>query len=149
MHSVFVSCNHPYKTKTRRDLYQCSSPPSSPNGFSLTEFPPPLPPPINRLVQTDYYYRIAFTYYFTLLYHLQNYLRCLPDCYSTTPLPSQVYLPKRTLRTFHFLPSPPRLLSSFLTMMRVPRQAFSTAARIHPNIVPHLRPQKRMSFGRL
>ncbi|KAF4997735.1 hypothetical protein FGRMN_3655 [Fusarium graminum] len=33
-------------------------------------------------------------------------------------------------------------------MMRVPRQSFSTAARIHPNIVPHLRPQKRMSFGR-
>lgn len=32
--------------------------------------------------------------------------------------------------------------------MRVPRQAFSTAARIHPNIVPHLRPQRRMSFGR-
>jgi hypothetical protein len=34
-------------------------------------------------------------------------------------------------------------------MMRVPRQAFSTAARIHPNIVPHLHPQKRMSFGKL
>ncbi|KAM0555725.1 hypothetical protein ACHAPJ_006116 [Fusarium lateritium] len=33
-------------------------------------------------------------------------------------------------------------------MMRVPRQSFSTAARIHPNIVPHLRPQKRMSFGK-
>lgn len=32
--------------------------------------------------------------------------------------------------------------------MRVPRQAFSTAARIHPNIVPHLRPQRRMSLGR-
>jgi hypothetical protein len=32
--------------------------------------------------------------------------------------------------------------------MRVPRQAFSTAARIHPNIGPHLRPQRRMSFGR-
>ncbi|KAF5623900.1 hypothetical protein F52700_9916 [Fusarium sp. NRRL 52700] len=34
-------------------------------------------------------------------------------------------------------------------MMRVPRQSFSTAARIHPNIVPHLRPQKRMSLGKL
>ncbi|KAF5018689.1 hypothetical protein F66182_9303 [Fusarium sp. NRRL 66182] len=35
-------------------------------------------------------------------------------------------------------------------MMRVSRQAFSTAARIHPNIVPHLQPQqKRMSLGRL
>ncbi|KAH7160081.1 hypothetical protein B0J13DRAFT_120597 [Dactylonectria estremocensis] len=29
-------------------------------------------------------------------------------------------------------------------MMRAPRQAFSTAARIHPNIVPHLRPRRRM-----
>ncbi|KAM5354375.1 hypothetical protein ACJ41O_001024 [Fusarium nematophilum] len=32
-------------------------------------------------------------------------------------------------------------------MMRVPRQSFSTAARVHPNIVPHLRPRRRMSFG--
>ncbi|KAH6970793.1 hypothetical protein BGZ61DRAFT_360978 [Ilyonectria robusta] len=32
-------------------------------------------------------------------------------------------------------------------MMRVPRQPFSTAARIHPNIVPHLRPQRRMRPG--
>ncbi|KAF4978907.1 hypothetical protein FZEAL_4793 [Fusarium zealandicum] len=29
-------------------------------------------------------------------------------------------------------------------MMQVPRQTFSTAARIHPNIVPHLRPRRRM-----
>ncbi|KAM0252985.1 hypothetical protein ACHAP5_000848 [Fusarium lateritium] len=34
-------------------------------------------------------------------------------------------------------------------MMRVSRQAFSTASRIHPNIVPHLHPQKRMSFGKV
>lgn len=34
-----------------------------------------------------------------------------------------------------------------ITMMRVPRQPFSTAARIHPNIVPHLRPQRRMRSG--
>ncbi|KAF4467434.1 hypothetical protein FALBO_5687 [Fusarium albosuccineum] len=33
-------------------------------------------------------------------------------------------------------------------MMRAPRQSFSTAARIHPNIVPHLQPKRRMPFGR-
>ncbi|KAH7235281.1 hypothetical protein FSOLCH5_009019 [Fusarium solani] len=33
-------------------------------------------------------------------------------------------------------------------MIQVPRQSFSTAARVHPNIVPHLRPQRRMPFGR-
>ncbi|KAF7544005.1 hypothetical protein G7Z17_g10295 [Cylindrodendrum hubeiense] len=34
-----------------------------------------------------------------------------------------------------------------ITMMHVPRQPFSTAARIHPNIVPHLRPRRRMPTG--
>ncbi|KAI5462912.1 hypothetical protein BGZ63DRAFT_176745 [Mariannaea sp. PMI_226] len=37
--------------------------------------------------------------------------------------------------------------SSTAKMMRVPRQSFSTAARIHPNIVPHLRPRRKMPFG--
>lgn len=32
-------------------------------------------------------------------------------------------------------------------MHRTPRQPFSTAARIHPNIVPHLRPRRKMPIG--
>ncbi|CAM1507404.1 Fc.00g070450.m01.CDS01 [Cosmosporella sp. VM-42] len=33
-------------------------------------------------------------------------------------------------------------------MIRVSRQTFSTAARVHPNIVPHLRPPRgKMSLG--
>lgn len=32
-------------------------------------------------------------------------------------------------------------------MMQIPRKSFSTAARIHPNIVPHLQPPRRMRIG--